>query len=212
MDATTAPPAPDRVVVVAFRKAAVARVNGYLDYLLSRGVRVTVLVGDGQGWKQADRFDPRAEVLSLARRENRRPFVWTYTLLVERGPGGVLRRAARLPGPAGGAGRRLVRAHAKAVRLIRKWFFWRGYKAVRGHSLRRLALRRLEPLRLDDATRVVIADTAAVPFGWSLARRRPGLEVTRAMDVSAYEPLPVTDPAPEQGFDLSPDPRAYTQL
>ncbi|RRR97682.1 hypothetical protein [Glycomyces terrestris] len=212
VDTVQAAPARERIVVVAFRKAAVPRVNGYLDYLLSRGVPVTVLVADGQGWKQAPRFDPRAEVLSLARRENRQPFVWTYTLLVERGPGGVLRRAARLPGPAGGAGRRLVRAHAKAVRLIRKWFFWRGYKAVRGHSLRRIALRRLEALRLEDARRVVIADTAAVPFGWSLARRRPDLEVTRAMDVSAYEPLPVTDPAPEQGFDPARLERPYTQL
>ncbi|WP_112139017.1 hypothetical protein [Glycomyces dulcitolivorans] len=211
MEATLAPQA-DRVVVVAFRKAAIGRVNGYLDYLLSRGVPVTVLVGDGQGWKQAERFDPRAEVLSLARRENRRPLVWTYTLLVERGPGGLFRRISRLPGKAGGAGRKLARAHAKAVRLIRKWFFWRGYKNVRGYSLRRIALRRLEPLRLDDARRVVIADTAAVPFGWSLARRRPGLEVTRAMDVSAYEPLPVTDPAPEQGFHPGEHERPYTQL
>jgi hypothetical protein len=197
-----------RVVVVAFRKAAVSRVNGYIDYLLSRGVPVTVLIADGQGWRQAERLDPRAEVLSLGRRENRQPLVWIYTILVERGPSAVLRRAARLPGKAGGAGHRLVRVHARAVRLIRKWFFWRTYKVVRGHSLRRLALRRLEPLHLDEAQRVVIADTAAVPFGWTLARRRPDLEVTRAMDVSAYEPLPVLD----QGSDLREDERPYVQV
>ncbi|NUQ88048.1 MAG: hypothetical protein HOQ43_06250 [Glycomyces artemisiae] len=208
----TAMTTPDRVLVVAFRKAAVQRVNSYLDYLLSRGVPVTVLVADGQGWKQAPRFDPRAEVLSLADRENRQPFVWTYTMLVERGPGGLFRRLGNAPGPIGGVGRRLGRLHVKAVRKIRKWFFWRGYQAVRGHSLRRIALRRLEPLRLDGVRRVVVADTAAVPFGWTLARRRPGLEVTRAMDVSAFEPLPITDPAPELGFDPAAAERPYAQV
>jgi len=201
VDAPLAQSRPDRVVVVAFRKAAVQRANDYMDYLLSRGVAVTVLVADGQGWRRAQRFDARAEVLSLARRENRQPLVWTYTLLVERGPAALLRRLGdRLPGKASGAARRLARYHAKAVVKIRKWIFWRNYQVVRGHALRRLALRRLEPLRLDDAQRVVIADTAAVPFGWTLARRRPGLEVTRAMDVSLYEDLPVTldaEPAAE---------------
>lgn len=205
----------DRVVVVAFRKAAVKRVNDYLDYLLARGVEVTVLVGDGQGWTKAEPFDDRAEVLSLARRENRQAWVWLWVTLVERVPGGLLRRMGeRLPGKAGGAARRLRGLHSKVVRKGRKWFFWRTYKVVRGHALRRVALRTLEPLRLDSARRVVIADTAAVPFGWTLARRRPGLEVTRALDVSDFERLPVVDPRPARDPE-DPAPlreREYVQL
>jgi hypothetical protein len=185
---------PARAVVVVFRKAAVKRVNAYTDYLLARGAEVTILVADGQGWNGATRFDPRAEVLSLARRENRQVLVAPYLAVVERGPDAVLRGLAKvLPGPAG----KLRRVHALIVRKIRKWFFWRTYQVFRSHALRRLALRHVDALRLESADRVVIADVGGVPFGWTLARRRPGLEVTRVLDRSRYSDLEVLQEGPQ---------------
>lgn len=187
--------APERVVVVLFRSGAVRRVNDYAAHLDRRGVAVTALVADGQGWGHAPPLHPSVEVYSLGRTENRKPLLWTYVTLVERVPGGVLRRLReRLPGPLGRAAGFAERAHRKIAGKLRKHLFWRVYRPLRSHAMRRLALRRLDALRLDTAVRVICADESTIPFGWTLARRRPDLEVTRALDSSVYEDRPVVEP------------------
>ncbi|MCC3762795.1 hypothetical protein K3N28_06880 [Glycomyces sp. TRM65418] len=184
--------APERVVVVLFRSGAVKRVNDYAADLIRRGVAVTALVADGQGWGRALPLHPGIEVYSLGRTENRNPLLWTYVALVERLPGGVLRRLReRLPGPLGRAAGFAERVHRKIAGKLRKHLFWPVYRPLRSQAMRRLALRRLDALRLDGVARVICADESTIPFGWALARRRPDLEVTRALDSSVYEHRPV---------------------
>ncbi|WP_030155810.1 hypothetical protein [Glycomyces sp. NRRL B-16210] len=170
------------VVVVVFSGGPVGRVNRFIESAAAEGVAVTVLTAEGgQAWTRAEALHPAARSVSIGPGENRRPFV-RLSLALERGPGALLRRAgARLPGAPGKALGKAASAHAKAARLCRRRLFWPVYRVFRGRALRRLALRRVGDLGLDRAERVVIVDDAAVPFGWTLARRRPDLEVTRRL-------------------------------
>lgn len=207
--------APERVVVVLFRSGGVKRVNAYAADVAARGVRVTALVADGQGWNHAPPLHPDVEVYSLRRAENRGPILWTYVTLVERIPGGILRRLEeRLPGPLGRAAHVAARAHRKAAGVLRKRVFWPVYRPLRSHVLRRRALRRLDALDLDTAARVVCADESTIPFGWSLARRRPDLEVTRALNSAVYDDRPVVAPRStwDPGEPGAADRPPYTQL
>lgn len=182
----------ERVLIVAFSNNPIRRINGYAANVAVHGVEVTALVADGQGWSRAHPLAPGIEVYSLGRRENRKPLVWTYVALVERLPGGLLRRLeSALPGTLGRAAGLGRKAHRKIAGKLRKHVFWRVYRPQRGHAMRRLALRRLDALELDTVAKVICTDDSTVPFGWSLARRRPGLEVTRAMDTSVYLDRPV---------------------
>lgn len=171
------------VVVVVFTGGPVARVNRFVAEAAAAGVAVTALTAEGgQAWRRAEPLHPAARSVSLGPSENRRPLVRLYLACVERGPGAVLGRAGeRLPGLPGRACRKAAAVHAKAARAIRRRVFWPVYRTFRGRALRRLALRRVGELGLDRAERVVIVDDAAVPFGWTLARRRPDLAVTRRM-------------------------------
>ncbi|GAA1682954.1 hypothetical protein GCM10009830_32670 [Glycomyces endophyticus] len=189
-----------REVAVVFKKGVLPRVNAYLREVAPRGVEVTVLVANGPGWRKAEKVDGRAEVLSIGRRENRQPGVWIYMMVVERAPRAVLKRLEhRLPGKAGRAAGRARGIHRKAAAKIRKYVFWPVYRPLRPQALRRIAGRRVEALGLDRVDRVCIVDEGAVPFGWMLANRYPDLEVTRLLDKSRHEDLPVTGPtaAPE---------------
>ncbi|THV31985.1 hypothetical protein [Glycomyces paridis] len=179
-----------RVVVVVFNAGQVRKVNAYVEAAVGAGAEVTVLsASGGQGWGPGRDLHPAARAVTVGPAEHRQPLVWLYLAFVEKGPGVLLRRAAgRLPGPAGRACGKGAALHAKAARTIRRRLFWPAYKVVRGQALRRLALRRLGDLGLDGAERVVVVDEAAVPFGWALARRRPGLDVTRRLDRTLYDP------------------------
>jgi hypothetical protein len=211
--------APERVVVVAFGSGAVKRVNNYANDIGEHGVRVTALVADGQGWARALALHPSIEVCSLGRAENRLPLLWAYVALVERLPGGLLRRLqSGLPGPLGRAAGLARRVHRKIAGKLRKHVFWRLYRPLRSHAMRRLALRRLAALDLPTASRVVCADESAIPFGWSLARRFPDLEVTRAMDSTRFADRPVDpdwrrwDPADGPEPQAGPSRPRYTVL
>ncbi|WP_051393340.1 hypothetical protein [Glycomyces arizonensis] len=196
---TTEAARPEREVVVVFRKAAVERVNAYADYACSRGVDLTVVAADGQGWKNAPPFDPRVRVRSLARLENTGPGVWTYCMLVERAPQSLLRRLrSRLPGRAGRAAEKLRRLHRRIAGKLRRHVFWPVYRPLRPQSVRRRARRSLPGLGFEAATRVIVADEAAVPFGWMLTRRYPGLEVTRTLDRARHEHRPLLEPMQSQ--------------
>jgi hypothetical protein len=189
-----------REVAVVFKKGVLPRLNEYLAEVAPRGVEVTVLVANGPGWRKAEKVDGRAKVLSIGRRENRQPGVWLYLMVVERAPRAVLKRLEnRLPGKAGRAFGRARRIHRKAAGKLRTWVFWPVYRPLRPQAMRRIAGRRLDALDLARADRVFIVDEAAVPFGWMLANRFPELEVTRLLDKTRHEDLPVTGPteAPE---------------
>jgi hypothetical protein len=188
--AVTAPP--ERVLAVAFSTSAVQRVNRYAANVAVHGVAVAALVSDGQGWSRAAPLHPLVEAYSLGRAENRKPLLYAYVALVERLPGGALRRLeARLPGPFGRAAGRGRRVHRKVAGKLRKHVFWRVYRPLRPRAMRRLALRRLDALDLGTVSKVICVDEASVPFGWALTRRYPDLAVTRALDVSAYADRPV---------------------
>jgi hypothetical protein len=201
---------PPREIAVAFKKGVVPRLNDYIAEVAPRGVEVVVLVANGPGWRKAPKVDGRAEVFSLGRRENRQPGVWLYMLIAERIPRAILRRLeARLPGKAGRAAGRLRRIHRKMSGKLRKWVFWPVYRPLRPQALRRIAERRTDALGLDRADRVLIVDEGAVPFGWMLANRHPELEVTRVLDTTRHEDLPVTGPTEAP----APEERApYTRL
>ncbi|MCD0443721.1 hypothetical protein LO763_08815 [Glycomyces sp. A-F 0318] len=189
---TTAPTAapPERVVLLLYRTSGVTRANGYAEYVSERGVEVQAVVADGQGWRRAPRLHPSIDVYSLGRAENRLPLLWAYVALVERLPGGLLRRLqGRVPG-AGSA----ARVHRKVAGKLRKHVFWRVYRPLRHQVLTPVAVRRLGRLDLAGAARVICMDEAAIPLGWAIAKRYPGLEVTRAADRRVYEDRPVAAP------------------
>ncbi|SDL02539.1 hypothetical protein SAMN05216298_2333 [Glycomyces sambucus] len=180
-----------RVVLLLFGNGAVKRANRYAAYACERGVRVEAVVADGQRWRRALEIHPMVAVHSLAAPENRLPGVWLYETLLERVPGGVLRRLdGRVPG-----GNAAARLHRRATTWLRRNVFWRVYGPVRHHALRPLAVRRLARLDLASADRVVCLEEATVPLGWSIAKRYPHLAVTRAVDPqAAHGDLPVTAP------------------
>lgn len=203
--------APDRVVLVLFHKNSVRRAVPFIDAVAARGVRVSALVADGLGWHNPPPLPAGVDVYSLGRAETRRPFVWTYTALVERIPGGVLRRLEHLPGPLGRAAGKAGRVQRRIAGKLRRRVFWPVYRPLRSHAVRRAALRRLGPLELDTASRLVLADDAAVPLGWALTKRHPRLDVTRSLHLGPYQDHPVIAPVPE-GPDRPAAPRPYRQL
>ncbi|WP_026932011.1 hypothetical protein [Glycomyces tenuis] len=173
------------VVVVLFTGGPVRRVNRFIEALDGRDVDVTVLTAEGgQAWPRGKDLHPgAARSISIGRSENRQPLVWLYRAFVERGPGIVLGRGAeRLPGVLGKACGKGASLHRKAARVVRRRLFWPVYRMFRGQALRRIARRRVDQLALERAERVIVVDDAAVPFGWMLTRRHPGLEVTRRLD------------------------------
>jgi hypothetical protein len=192
----------ERVVLILFHKNAVGRTLPYIEGVASRGVEVAVVVADGLGWNNPPALPDYVEVHTLGPAERRQFGIRAYFGLVERLPGGVLRRLeTHLPGVLGRAFGRAARVHRKAAGKLRKRLFWPTYRKLRGHSLRRIALRRLGPLHLESATRVVCADDSAVPLAWSIARRHAHLDVTRSLHFGPYQDLPVTAPRDPWRFD-----------
>lgn len=190
MTATDVKELPKRVVVLLFGNGAIKRTNDYAFQMARRGVKVQAVVADGQGWKRAPTLHPAVEVYSLAQQENRQPLLWLYEALVERLPAAVLRR---LDGKVPGAGF-ARRAHRKAVGFCRRNVFWRVYRPFRHQVLRGMALRRLQRLEVGHADVVVCPDPATIPLGWSLAKRHPLPEVTRALHYGPYKEHPVLLP------------------
>lgn len=205
--------APERVVLVLFQKHSVPRSLPFIEAVTARGVRVTALVADGLGWHNPPRLPAGVEVYSLARAETRRPFVRVYFGLVERIPDGIMRRLeSGLPGILGRAAGKAGRLQRKVAGKLRERVFWPVYRPLRSHALRRAALRRLGPLELDSAARLVCADDAAVPLAWALTKRHPDLAVTRSLHLGSFQDYPVTAPPAEPDPDAAAHREPYTQL
>lgn len=181
---------PERVVLLLFKNGAVKRANRYAAYVCERGVKVEAVVADGQQWRRALPLHPSITVHSLARPEQRLPLIWLYETVLERIPGGLLRR---LSGRVPGAGLAL-RFHRKAAGWLRRNLFWRVYGPIRHQVVRPLAVRRLGKLDLEHADQVICLEESTIPLGWSIARRHPDLPVTRAVNAQAYADRPVTTP------------------
>jgi hypothetical protein len=182
---------PNRVVIAVFKPGNRRRVDNYCAAAMAAGWDVTVLLADGVCWAKQWTLPEGVEVVSLRDDERRIPDVWLYNTAVERVPGGVLRRAARLPGALGKAFKLAGRAHRRLSGGLRRRIFWPLYGMRRPRTVRRLAMRRVDTLDLGSATRLVIGDATAVPFGWRIAQRHRELEVTTAFDtnvLSSAEP------------------------
>jgi hypothetical protein len=65
----------------------------------------------------------------------------------------------------------------------------------RPRTVRRLAMRHVDRLDLGSATRLVIGDLTAVPFGWQIAQLHPDLEVTTAFDTNLLTSTALADTA-----------------
>ncbi len=185
----------DRVVIAVFKPGGMKRVVRYCRAALEAGWEVRVLLADGHCWAKRWKLPPGVEVVSLREAERAVPVPWLYTAAVERVPGGLLHRAARLPGPLGRPFGFAARAHRRVAGALRRRVFWRVYGWWRPRTLRRLAMRRTDRLGLASARRLIVADDAAVPFGWRAAGRFPELEVTTAFDAEALTASPTLEPA-----------------
>ncbi len=155
------------LALTSVRAGAVAR---QCDFLLDRGVDVTVVTADPGPWGDPEvRLDDRVEVVSLAEGEGRQLLVRVERVVLPTGTGPVR-------GLTGKVHRRL---------------FLPGYRVLRPYLLWRVARRDLLP-GLDPAvlSEVVVVDAQAVPLGWRLARSHPGLKVSLSLDRAAYGDTP----------------------
>jgi hypothetical protein len=186
---------PNRVVIAVFKPGNRRRVDNYCAAAMSAGWDVTVLLADGVCWAKQWTLPDGVEVVSLRDDERRIPDVWLYHAAVERLPGGLLRRAARLPGPLGKSFKFAGRVHRRGSGALRRRVFWPLYGVRRPRTVRRLAMRHVDRLDLGSATRLVIGDLTAVPFGWQIAQLHPDLEVTTAFDTNLLTSTALADTA-----------------
>lgn len=186
---------PNRVVIAVFKPGNRRRVDNYCAAAMAAGWGVTVLLADGVCWAKQWTLPEGVDVVSLRDDERRIPDVWLYNAAVERVPGAVLRRAARLPGPLGKAFKFAGRAHRRLSGALRRRVFWPLYGVRRPRTVRRLAMRHVDRLDLGSATRLVIGDLTAVPFGWRIAQRHRDLEVTTAFDTNLLTSTALADTA-----------------
>ena len=117
----------DRVVIAVFKPGGMKRVVRYCRAALEAGWEVRVLLADGHCWAKRWKLPPGVEVVSLREAERAVPVPWLYTAAVERVPGGLLHRAARLPGPLGRPFGFAARAHRRVAGALRRRVFWRVY-------------------------------------------------------------------------------------
>ncbi|WP_395104640.1 hypothetical protein [Actinomadura sp. SCN-SB] len=175
---------PPRVLLLAMapgskRKQVIRLAAFYLD----EGAQVDLVTAERREWAN---LDERTRVHRLDAAEARHPLPWLENTLVTRAPRLLLRPVARLGRP----GAALERARGRVSNAIHRRLFLPFYKHVRPWLLVRLARRcALRDLDMTQVVRIVVADRAAVPLGWKLARANPGLTVTTALEES-LEPRP----------------------
>ncbi|MBS2966048.1 hypothetical protein KGA66_23590 [Actinocrinis puniceicyclus] len=167
------------VLLVAIGTTRAKAACGGADYLLARGVDVGLITVEAEPWRR-EGLDPRVRLYALAAGEQRHP-------------------AARL----GRAVRRVsaaayTKVFGKFYRLLRPYVLWR---VVRADVLRQVDWAAVEQL--------VICDSHAIPIGWHLARRHPGLSVGFELDRGPYldrepvcAPVPPPVPVPASGSDI----------
>jgi glycosyltransferase involved in cell wall biosynthesis len=188
------------VLVVSVTKGRRKGVVDDIGHLLDSGSSVTFLCMRASEWPELEGQVTFREVETA---EARHPLlraehglVIKLPNLVLRNTAGVFRRLGRMPG-AGGPARAAVvgtgQVRSRYNRLgnaFHNRVFLKGYGAVRPWVLWRATRSVLLPdIDLDAIDLVLLADAQAVSIGWHLAKRRPDLPVTFALDRSKLAPV-----------------------
>lgn len=163
------------------------RVADDAGFLLARGARVVLVTVNAAAWDGM--LAEGVEIVELREGEGRHPLPRGERALLFVLPGAVLRVLGRLlPARAAVAVTALHGAWDRVARTLHERLFLRGYGVLRPLLLSRVARREVLPrVDLDQVDQVVVVDVPAVPFGWRLARRRPGLDVRFLLDRSRWE-------------------------
>jgi len=144
------------VLLVAIGTTRARAVCGSADFLLARGVDVGLVTVESEPWR-CEGLDPRVTLYTLQAGEERHPLARTG------------RMVRRVSGPL------YTKVYSKVYRLLRPYVMWR---VTRKQVVRRLDLSAVEQL--------VICDSHAIPIGWHLAKRHPGLTVGFELDRAPY--------------------------
>lgn len=153
------------VLLLAIGTTRARAVCGSADFLLARGVDVGLVTVEPEPWRR-EGLDPRVTLYTLQAGEERHP----------------LARAGRMVRRVSGA--LYTKVYSKVYRLLRPYVMWR---VTRKQVVRRLDWSAVEQL--------VICDSHAIPIGWHLARRHPGLAVGFELDRAPYADREAAAPA-----------------
>src|SRR4051794_14973426 len=195
-----APRSRPHVLVVSVTRGRRKGVVDDIRYILDTGSQVTFLCMRASEWPE---FEGQVTFSEVETAEARHPLlraergvIVTLPNLLVRYLLGVLRRLGRVPGagaPARVAARGTRQVHGKYTKVsqaFHKRVFMKGYHAVRPWVLWRSTRSVLLPdLDLDAVDLVLLADAQAVSIGWHLAKARPDLPVTFALDRSTLPPV-----------------------
>jgi hypothetical protein len=144
------------VLLLAIGTTRARAVCGSADFLLARGVDVGLVAVDADSW-QREGLDPRVTLYTLQAGEERHPL-------------NRLGRAVR-----GVSAAAYTKVFSKFYRLLRPYVMWR---VTRKQVVRQVDWSAVEQL--------VICDSHAIPIGWHLAKRHPGLTVGFELDRTPY--------------------------
>ena len=144
------------VLLLAIGTTRARAVCGSADFLLARGVDVGLVAVDAESW-QREGLDPRVTLYTLQAGEERHPL-------------NRLGRAVR-----GVSAAAYSKVFSKFYRLLRPYVMWR---VTRKQVVRQVDWSAVEQL--------VICDSHAIPIGWHLAKRHPGLTVGFELDRAPY--------------------------
>ena len=170
------------VLLLAIGTTRARAVCGSADYLLARGVDVGLVTVEAEPWRR-EGLDPRVTLYTLRAGEERHP----------------LARAGRMVRRVSGA--LDTKVYSKVYRLLRPYVMWR---VTRKQVVRRLDWSAVEQL--------VICDSHAIPIGWHLAKRHPGLTVGFELDRTAYARTVPTETVPAETVptETAPEPSPHT--
>jgi hypothetical protein len=144
------------VLLLAIGTTRARAVCGSADFLLARGVDVGLVAVDAESW-QREGLDRRVTLYTLQAGEERHP----------------LNRLGRVVRGVSAAAYNKV--FSKLYRLLRPYVMWR---VTRAQVVRQVDWSAVEQL--------VICDSHAIPIGWHLAKRHPGLTVGFELDRTPY--------------------------
>ncbi|WP_067070081.1 hypothetical protein [Carbonactinospora thermoautotrophica] len=187
-----------KIVFLAFTTTRSEGVCNDLAWVADQGDEAVLVTVRFQSWPEVD---PRARVIDLADGEARHPIPRIERLILFRIPrlgfrflAAVLRRIGRIPvlgRPARSAGGKvpaMLQRYERFGITVHRRAYLPVYRHLRPYVLWRVARKAaLRQLGLDSADLVVVADTAALPLGWHIARRYPDLPVKFTLDRTLWE-------------------------
>jgi len=180
-----------RVVVLSLSYRPPKRVQNYVQDLVDAGVGVDLLLAEESSTEDVE-LDPRVNVRKVLGVEADLPVRRFEKIILYTIPGKLLGKARSLT-----TGRPLLRPLDLALgatrhgqrwvsRKIHRKLYWPVFKVMRPWIMARKGRRAVQAFDPAGADRIVAADAAAVPLGWRLARRYPGVRATTALDRKPY--------------------------